>query len=257
MAQTLARFERLEQVQSFIELRQRASIAELAEQFHLSPVTVRRAVRELAARGDIRVIRGGAMAVNRAPRELPAPQRAADQRALKARIGAAAAAQVRDGETVFLGSGTTAHEAARHLKTRAGLTVLTNSLLVVDTLLDAPDVAVVVLGGELRRSELSLIGHIAEQVLHDLRATTVIMGIHAIHPELGLTNDFLPETMTDRAILQLGARVIVAADHTKCGRVSAAFVAPVSVIDTFITDTGASDEFASALGEKGVQVLRV
>lgn len=257
MAQTLARVERLEQVQSFIELRQRASIAELAQQFQLSPVTVRRAVRELAARGEIRLIRGGAMAVGRAPRELPVRQRAADQRDLKARIGEAAAAQIEHGETVFLGSGTTAHEAARHLKTRVGLTVLTNSLLVVETLIDAPAVTVVALGGELRRSELSLIGHIAEQVLHDLRATTVIMGIHAIHPELGLTNDYLPETMTDRAILKLGARVIVAADHTKCGRVSAAFVAAVDVIDTFITDAGASDAFVAALSEKGVEVLRV
>ena len=257
MAQTFARTERLEQVQSFIEARQRASVAELADEFRISPVTVRRAMRELSERGDIRLIRGGAVAVRRAPRELPVRLRAGEQRDAKARIAAAAAALVGDGETVFLGSGSTAHEVARHLTGRGGLTVLTNSLLVVETLIDAPEATVVALGGELRRSELSLIGHIAEQVLRDLRATSVIMGIHAIHPELGLTNDYLPETMTDRAILKLGARVVIVADHTKCGRVSAAFVAPVTAIDTFITDADTPDAFVAALREKGVSVLRV
>jgi DeoR/GlpR family transcriptional regulator of sugar metabolism len=257
MAQSLARVERLEQVRSFIELRQRASIGELADQFQVSPVTVRRVVKELAGRGDIRAIRGGAVAARRAPRELPVRQRAAEQSELKALIGQAATALVGDGETVFLGSGTTVHEVAKNLTGRSGLTVLTNSLLVIDTLIDSPDVSVVALGGELRRSELSLIGHIAEHVLHDLRATTVIMGIHAIHPELGLTNDYLPETMTDRAILGLGARVVVVADHTKCGRVSAAFVAPVTAIDSLVTDAGAPEAFVAALRDQGVTVLTV
>jgi DeoR/GlpR family transcriptional regulator of sugar metabolism len=73
----------------------------------------------------------------------------------------------------------------------------------------------------------------------------------------GLTNDYLPETMTDRAIIRIGRQVILVADHTKCGSVSMAFVAPVSAIHTFITDTEAPVEFISALRKRGVQVLVV
>ena len=56
----------------------------------------------------------------------------------------------------------------------------------------------------MRQSENSFIGHITEQALAELRADMVIMGIRAISLDQGLTNDYLPETMTDRAIMGMG-----------------------------------------------------
>ena len=191
------------------------------------------------------------------PRELPVLQRDQNQRDAKRRIGRAAAGLVEDGETVFLGSGTTTLEVARNLVDRRGLTVLTNSLLVIRELIPATDVSVIALGGMLRRSEFSFIGHLVEQGLQEMRATKVIMGIRAIHVELGLMNDYLPETLTDRAILRMGGEVIVVADHTKCNRVAPAFLAPVSAIGTLVTDSAAPDGFVAALEGKQVKVHRV
>jgi DeoR/GlpR family transcriptional regulator of sugar metabolism len=137
------------------------------------------------------------------------------------------------------------------------LTVITNSLLVIITLADRPDMTVIGLGGILRRTEMSLIGHIVELSLKELRADKVIIGIRAIDVERGLTNDYLPETMTDRAILGIGREVILVADHTKCAAVSTAFVAPVSSIHTLVTDTETSSDFVAALRTRGVRVLTV
>ncbi len=257
VAHGLAIGDRMEQLRSFIEQRQRVSVADVVDQFKVSPATARRALGTLADRGQIRRVRGGALAVRQAPPELPVLQRTTVHPDLKARIGKAAADLVGDGETVFLGSGTTVLEVARNLKGRTGLTVLTNSLLVVNTLIDAPDITVVALGGMLRRSELSLIGHVVEHALREVRATKVIIGIRAIHPKHGLTNDYLPETLTDRAILGLGGRTVVVADHTKCGVVATAYVAPVTAMDVLVTDTGASDEFVADLTAQQVDVLRV
>jgi DeoR family transcriptional regulator, aga operon transcriptional repressor len=61
------------------------------------------------------------------------------------------------------------------------------------------------------------------------------MGIRAISLDQGLTNDYLPETMTDRAILGMGSQVIIVADYTKCERVSTAYVATLDKIDVLIT----------------------
>ena len=144
-------------------------------------------------------------------------QRTAEQTSEKVRIGQAAADLIADGETVFLSSGTTVLEVARQLRGKRNLTVITNSLLVLNELADVPDITVICLGGMLRHSEMSLIGHITELALSELRADKVIIGIRAIDPENGLTSGYLPETMTDRAILKIGREVIVVADHTKCG----------------------------------------
>ncbi len=257
MGQRTVESDRLDQIRSYIEQEQRVSVDDIAERFNVSASTARRAIGVLASRGEVMRFRGGALADHRSPRELPALQRQMDQRDEKKRIGRAAADLVANGETVFLGSGTTTLEVARNLTDRRDLTVLTNSMLVLKALIPATDVTVIVLGGMLRRSELSFIGHPVEQALQEMRATKVIMGIRAVHPEQGLMNDYLPETLTDRAILGMGGDVIIVADHTKCGQVAPTFVAPVSAIDTFITDSAAPDDFVAALESRHVDVLRV
>jgi DeoR/GlpR family transcriptional regulator of sugar metabolism len=248
---------RLERIRAFVEQEQHVTVGQVAEHFNVSAATVRRAMGTLADRGEISRFRGGALAARRSPRERPVLQREIDQQDAKQRIGKAAAALVDDGETVFLGSGTTTLEVARHLTDQRGLTVLTNSLLVVKALIPATDVSVIVLGGMLRRSEYSFIGHLVEHALQEIRATKVIMGVRAIHSDLGLMNDFLPETVTDRAILKMGGEAIIVADHSKCDRVAPAFVAPVSAIGTLVTDADASDAFVAALEGKHVTVHRV
>ncbi|MCC6315475.1 MAG: DeoR/GlpR transcriptional regulator [Thermomicrobiales bacterium] len=247
---------RLERIRAFVEREQRTTVDDIAKQFELSTATARRALVTLAARGDIARFRGGALAIPGAGREHPALQRQAEQRQEKERIGKAAADLVADGETVFLGSGTTTLEVARHLGQRRNLAVLTNSLLVIEELASSPDITVIALGGMLRRSEYSFIGHLVEQALQEIRAAKVIMGIRAVHPEQGLMNDFLPETLTDRAIVKLAREVIVVADHTKCGRVAPTFVAPVVAMHTLVTDSAVPDAFAEALRTNGITVVR-
>ncbi len=249
--------ERQEQITRFVEQRQRVTVEELCQQFAVSAATARRDLDMLAEQGKIQRVHGGAIALRRAPPEPPVLHRATEQAAAKTRIAQAAAARVADGETVFLGSGTTVLDVARQLRERRGLTVITNSLLVINALADASDITVVGLGGVLRRSEMSLIGHIAEQALAEVRTNKVIIGIRAIDVEQGLTNEYVQETMTDRAILKIGKEVIVVADHTKCGRVSTAFVAPLTAIHTLVTDTDAPKEFVEAVKEKGVAVIQV
>jgi len=253
--QSLSSFERQRKIAELITQRERVAVSDLCEQFSISVATARRDLEALAAQGKIRRVHGGAIAARQAPPELPASERAGEQLDEKRRIGRAAAELVQDGETIFLGSGTTVAEVAPHLQQRHGLTVITNSLPVLNTLAGAPGVTVVSLGGVLRRSEMSLIGHIAEQALGEVRADKVFLGIRAIDLEEGLTNDYLPETMTDRAILRSGRAVVVLADHTKCGRVSTARLAPLSAMHVLVTDAGTPVEFRDALAAHGVRVL--
>jgi DeoR family transcriptional regulator, aga operon transcriptional repressor len=137
---------------------------------------------------------------------------------------------------------------------RRELTVITNSLLVINELSQAPNISLVSLGGTFRRSELSFIGHITEQSLAELRADKVIIGIRAVDPEEGLTNDYLAETRTDRAILRIGRQVILVADHTKIGRVATAFVAPTTVVHTLVTNREIGDGLVATFESKGIQV---
>jgi DeoR family transcriptional regulator, aga operon transcriptional repressor len=247
--------ERKGKLLRFIEEQQNVTVREIGEQFSVSEATVRRDLDLLAGQGQIQRVHGGAMAVRRISPEPPIINRTVDHAEEKKSIGALVADLLRDKETIFLGSGTTVAEVAKHIKNNQNLTIITNSLPVINTLADVSSIEVIALGGLLRHSEYSLIGHIAEQSTMELRADRVIMGIRAIDIEHGLTNDYLAETMTDRAILKLGREVILVADHSKCCRISSAFVASLSAIHTFVTDSGTPLDFLNALKARGINVL--
>ena len=252
----ISSIERQAHLLQFIEQRQRVTVGQICDSFAISPATARRDLDTLAERGKIQRVHGGAIPLRQAPPELPVVNRLTEQSDEKQRIGRATADLVADGDTIFLGNGTTVLEVARNLLSRKNLTVITNSLMVLNLMADSADTTLISLGGQLRRAELSMIGHITEQALAELRADKVIIGVHAIDAKHGLTNQYLPETMTDRAILKIGRKVVVVADHTKFGRIATAFLAPVSTADLIVTGRALDSEIEAALASQGARVLK-
>ncbi len=247
--------ERQKQILFLLARQGRLSVTEIVNQFEISEATARRDLEALASQGKAQRVHGGVIAVEQAPPELPILQREGEQADEKSGIGRAAAELIADGETVFLGSGTTVLETAKYLRERKNLTVITNSLAVLNALAGIKDITVVSLGGQLRESELSFIGHITQQALAELRVDKVIMGTRGISLEHGLTNDYLPETLTDRAILKIGRTVIIAADHTKINRVATALLAPLKTMHVFVTDSNAEKKFLNSLKKINIEVV--
>ena len=247
--------ERQKQILSWLIRQGRLSVTEIVHQFSISEATVRRDLESLASQGKVQRVHGGVIAIEQAPPELPILERANEQPDDKARIGLSTANLIRDKETVFLGSGTTVLEVARNLRNRKNLTAITNSLPVLNMLAGLNGITVISLGGMLRESEMSFIGHITEQALTEIRTDKVIMGTRCLSLEHGLTNDYLQETLTDRAILKIGREVIIVADHTKVHRVATALLAPLDVMDTFVTDAKADRKFLQALKKQGTNVI--
>jgi DeoR/GlpR family transcriptional regulator of sugar metabolism len=255
--ENLLKIERQSRIRKIVEKRGRVTTVELSNQFDVSESTIRRDLEELDDLGWIQRTHGGAVLSERAAKEPPMLQRIEEGRAEKIRIGAAAASLVKEGETIFLGSGTTVLEIAHQLPLDIHLTVITNSLPVVNELAKRPNIDLIVIGGMLRQTELSMVGHIAEQDVREFRADKVFMGMRAIDARHGFTNDYFPETMTDRAILSIAPQVVVVADHTKFGKVSSVLVGQISIADVIITDDFIPTESLNELSEIGIKVIKV
>jgi DeoR family transcriptional regulator, aga operon transcriptional repressor len=251
----VSNLERHENILQYIGQHQRITIPEVCSRLGVSAATARRDLELLAEAGKLRRVHGGAIALYKAPPENPLLERSAELAVEKDLIGAAATGMVKDGETIFLGSGSTVLTMTTHLQLLRTLTVITNSLPVINALADKENITLIVLGGMFRASELSFIGHITELALAELRADRVFIGTRAIDVQAGLTNAYLPETMTDRAILHIGGQVVILADHTKCGRVSTALLATLESVHTLVTDRGTPGEFCNTLRQRGVEVI--
>ncbi|HYN95787.1 MAG TPA: DeoR/GlpR family DNA-binding transcription regulator [Pilimelia sp.] len=249
--------ERRRRILDHLRLRGYASFRDLADALGASESTVRRDLRAMADEGLLRATRGGAGPLDGADAREPGPSRPDPVPAERSAIAATAAALIEPGSAVLLGPGRTTRELARRLTTVGPLTVVTNSVLVTTTLLDAGDagdVDVVLLGGALRRSIQACVGPITEQNLRELRGAQVFVSGEGVTVERGLTTPNVFAAATDAALVAAARQVVVLADHTKLGRDTMCQTVPTARMDVLVTDAGADAAQVRALAAAGVDV---
>jgi DeoR/GlpR family transcriptional regulator of sugar metabolism len=218
------------------------SVDELAARLGVTASTIRRDLAKLTGDGAVTRTYGGAVGTGTEPAESPVQQRAHEARAQKDAIGRWAAGQVADGETVLLDAGTTVARAARHLRDRAGLTVITNGLTSIMELAGADDVEVVVLGGSLRHISHGLVGPITDMNLQRLSAHRVFLGADGLTADRGICEASPVQTRTKEVMAGQGGHVYVLADSTKIGAAPFTAWAPLDRPWTLVTDDGATEE---------------
>jgi DeoR/GlpR family transcriptional regulator of sugar metabolism len=250
-----ARRDRIEQR---VRVQREVGYAELAAEFDVSEMTIRRDVEALEMLGVVRRIVGGAIALKGKDSEPSFETRVANAAEEKHHIADAVAELIGPKETLIIDSGSTALAVAKSLKGRQlGLTVVTPSLLVALELIDEPATSVVLTGGELRPGELSTIGPAAEDTLRSYNCDTFVMGVAGIDAERGISDYHHGESQVKRAASLRADRVIVAADQSKLGRVTFVSIAPLSQIDTIVTDGSPNHPALVAARGMGVDVICV
>jgi DeoR family transcriptional regulator, aga operon transcriptional repressor len=250
---------RWKKIQEIVDTTGTVKVEELAATLGVSSMTIRRDLQAMFEQNMLERTHGGAMIARERNLLMQPPilMRLKEQSAEKKSIAQAVAQMIKHGETIYLAAGTTTYYVAMAIANRSGLSVVTNSLPVANLLVASQGIEVLVVGGFLRRSEYSLVGHFAESNLRDLHMDKVITGIGGLHPEYGLTNEYPQEMQMDRAYMRISDNVIVVADHTKIGRIATSRTADLAAIRTLVTDQLASPEILQKIRQLGVEVITV
>jgi DeoR/GlpR family transcriptional regulator of sugar metabolism len=254
----------------------RVEVAQAAETFGTAEMTVRRDLDRLVAMGMARRVRGGAISLLMRGEELPFAMRALERSEAKARIGAAVADVLRDGEAVLLDSGTTSVAVGRALAGRR-LTVMAMSLHVATVLSGGTagpastastaspasmagaagaaggSVRLLVSGGETRPGELAMTGPLALASIAALRFDTAVLAPCGLAGGQVTAHD-LGDAAVKRAMIASAARVVVAADGSKFRQTAMAVVSATDAVDMVITDATAPGDALDALRAAGVEV---
>ncbi len=247
--------ERRQHIFKDIEASGVASVRDLAQRFDVSLITIMRDLQELEQEGLIRRVHGGAISVRGASYEPPFSARESQLSSEKQRIALQAIELITDGDSVILDVGTTTLEIARALKGKRNLTVLVTNLRAALELASQPAIQVIVIGGKLRASELSMVGHLAEQTLRSFQVDKAFIGVGGITLEHGLTEFNFDEAGTKRVMFERARQKIVVADHTKFGKVMLTHVAPLSAVDLIITGSEIDERAKREMEEAGVKLL--
>jgi DeoR/GlpR family transcriptional regulator of sugar metabolism len=253
----LSQSERMEHVLRLLETRDYVQVAELSQAFAVSEVTVRSDLTELARQGLVARIRGGVRALQHGQSEVGFDLRLRLEVDRKRAIARAAAAMVDEGEAVALDASTTAYYLALELRSKRELVVVTNGLLVATALADAPGITVLVTGGMLRLSAMSLVGDFGADVLRTTRINKGFLGARGLSLSRGLMDLNPDEVRIKQEMADACEQVYGIFDGTKWHRSALLAFVSVEELAGIITDSSAPAVEVDAWRAAGVNVISV
>ena len=229
---------------------------DIAQRYGVSVETVRRDLLELEKMSLLKRVYGGAVGVSVTSRnEPPHSERenvASDQ---KREIAAKVVGLIPDDATVFLDLGTTIEALARAVPPTFSGTIITASLRAVATLAHLPHAEILVSGGKLRKSELSLSGSMATSFLDGIYPDIAVISVGAIDADTGITDFDFDELHVKKSVLANSAMSIVVADSTKFNRVAPFKLCSVAAPSYIATDSGLDEDGIAAQQARGAHLL--
>ncbi len=257
--------ERRRKILEELEAEGTVKTAQLAKLFSVSEVTIRRDLEVLKEEGKLKKVHGGAVANEKNFQssyhgdtitfEPSFQEKAEVNKQEKEKIGEKAVSLIKDGSSVFIGTGTTTMQIVKNIGDRAALTVVTNSLNHGLELARTPEVEVLITGGQLRKNTSALVGPIAKRSFEEIYVDTLFLGVNGISIDHGYTVPSLREADMARSIMGMADEVIIVADFSKFGKVSHAKVAEIDGAHRIITDDQVDDSYREALSDIGVDLL--
>jgi len=230
------------------------TIEALAQEFEVTPQTIRRDINELAEEGILQRYHGGA-ALPSSVQNIAYSSRQVLHLEAKQRIARAVATQVPDNASLIINIGTTNEEIAKALMRHRGLSVITNNLNVANLMAENEDFQVIVAGGIVRARDRGIVGEATIDSISQFRVDIAVIGISAIDPDGTLLDFDYREVRVAQTIIGHARQVYLAADASKFGRPAMARMGDMSQIDIFFTDQPPPPELLPVLESAGTRLV--
>jgi DeoR family fructose operon transcriptional repressor len=246
--------ERRHEIAVVVRQNGRGDVAHLAEQFDVTPETIRRDLTDLERRNVLRRVHGGALPIERFRTEPEVAEKATWMANEKARIAAAALTFIPERGSVLVDAGTTTLALAQIFPDR-DLTVFTNGLPVGNELASRRNLQLYVIGGRVRGRTLANVDDWALRQLAELHVDVGFIGTNGLTVGRGLSTPDPAEAAVKRAMCLAARQVIVLTDHSKVGEEDAVRFAPIDQVDVLVTDTGLTPQDRESLEDAGVELV--
>jgi DeoR family glycerol-3-phosphate regulon repressor len=230
------------------------TVAQLMADLGVSDETIRRDIKELARTGQLQRVHGGAVVPNFMP-EAGFQKRMQQNAEAKSRIAATVAAEIGDGDSIVMDTGSTTAYVARALSRHSRLTVVVNSGEIGRILAEGKGNQVFVAGGQLRADDGAVFGATAIEFVRQFRTRYAIISIGGAMLEEGLMDFDIREAQLARAMVAQASHVMVVADASKFQNHAPIKVCGFDAVHTFVTDERPPNAFCRKLRDAGVRLL--
>lgn len=249
--------ERHQLILEMLERQKHIKVLELCDILDVSAVTIRKDLKLLEEKGLLFRTHGGASLENPYINERPIQEKEKISMEEKSRIAEVAAKSIKPNDSIMIASGTTVQQLARAIQPKEKLNVITSSLFVALELLKHKEIEVIQLGGNVRHSSSSVIGHYALQILNNISCNQLFLGVDGIDLDYGCTTTSLEEAVLNEKMISCAQRTTILADSSKFGKRSFGRICGLEHIDEIITDDRLEKSIQKKLADMGIKVTTV
>ncbi len=247
--------QRIKEIEKILNERGSVVIAALSKQFNVSEETIRRDLDKLEKNNILKRVRGGAFLQSESDKQVPLEIREQIYLTEKHMIAEKCIDFIEDGDTVMIDSSTTAVCVAQEIeKNGKKVTVITNSIKVVEVFQESKWVKVICIGGGLRKRTRSFIGNQALSQLENLRANKSIVSCTAINKKFGVTDDSEREAEIRKMMIKNSETIILVADRTKFNELESHLICELKDINIVVTDEKLPDDWEDIFDELKVKI---
>jgi DeoR family fructose operon transcriptional repressor len=250
---TMLASERQDELLRKVRLNKIVRIKELAAEYGVHEMTVRRDLDQLAERGQVKRFHGGARINEKQAEELSHFLRSSQNIAEKDRIARAAFELIEDGDAIALDASTSSLALARLLNARSVQAFVTS--LDAANVLATSGVPFVLIGGQFNFGARSFYGTFFQQTLDQLHPDKVFISAKGYSLKEGFTDASLELSEAKIALRETGATMVALVDHSKFGKSSLTTIARTDQVDIVVTDRSPSEEIQEEFHRADVRLI--
>lgn len=232
--------------------KQQVTVKQLAESMDVSDATVRRDLRALADEHGLELNHGGASLSS--SRDYSYQAKTLRSMESKRVVGRLAAQLIKDGDSIFLDSGTTCSQIVPFLKQRRNLTLVANSTRIAFEM-ESSATRLFMLGGEYRSDRMDTIGPMAIATLETLRGYTAFIGTDGISMDFGPSASDIESAHLHRQVVHNASSTVLLVDQTKFGSASLFQIVDWSYVKVVVTDAEPNSDWKQFFEENNIEII--
>ncbi len=248
--------ERQKKILDLLSIEGSVMVSKLSVELGVTEETVRRDLEKLEAKELLRRTHGGALSLDGGSYELSLEKRKSLNVESKQALAHKAVQSVATGDTIFLDASTTTFYMAKEIKTMKNITVITNSIRVINELVGVDGIKVIAVGG-IVSSNQSFTGAVTENSISDnYFADKVFFSGKGVGDNAMVLDSNEQECFVKQRMIKNSRLSYCLCDKTKIGRVGCIKLSSFEDIDFFITDAELDDSLKAVLNEWSVELIK-
>lgn len=246
--------ERRQKIMEYLKQDSKVYVNELSKLFKVTEETIRRDLEKLESEGLLYRSHGGAVLKEPTSEDLSFSKRSAENYPFKQTIAEKAKLLINDGDTIMADSSTTALALIHLLANKKNITIITNSIKLLNDFADT-NFKMISSGGDLRAHSFALVGTSACKALSRYYVDFAIISCKGIDREKGIMESNEAESNIKQQMIQQAKSTLLLVDHSKFDKIAFTKTLDFTDVDYIVTDQKPDIEWINFFKKHNIKLI--